>query len=62
MVDVIKERDQLHSQLSERDEQLGATRNRLKRTESERDELLRGSKVNVHYGMYIKIVLLANYL
>ena len=35
MLDIIKERDQLQSQLSENDEQLGATRYRLKQTESE---------------------------
>ena len=44
-VDLIKERDKLQSQLSEKDDQLAAMRYRLKRMESERDEFLRGSKV-----------------
>ena len=37
-VDLIKERDKLQSQLSEKDDQLAAMRYRLKRMESERDE------------------------
>ena len=44
-IDLIKERDKLQSQLSEKDDQLAAMRYRLKRMESERDEFLRGSKV-----------------
>ena len=50
-VDITKERDQLCSQLSERDEQLDTTRSILRRTESERDELLRSSKVHLHHGI-----------
>jgi len=42
VLEVIKEKDQL---LTEKDEQLGAIKNKLKRAEFERDELLRGFKV-----------------
>ena len=44
-IDLIKERDKLKSQLSEKDDQLAAMRYKLKRMESERDEFLHGSKV-----------------
>ena len=44
-IDLIKERDKIQSQLSEKDDQLAAMRYRFKQVESERGEFLRGSKV-----------------